>query len=423
MNSEIKERIAKIQNGEVPEGYKVTKAGVIPESWGSIKLAKLFNFKNGLNKEKEFFGQGTPIVNYTDVYKNSGLLESDIIGRVTLSENEIERYNVKSGDVFFTRTSETVQEIGYTSVILYNPIDTVFSGFILRARPYTNKLSKDFCKYAFSTYTARKEIIKKSSYTTRALTNGKFLGEVILSLPSYPEQQKIAAILSTWDKAITLQEKLIAQKKEQKRGLMQRLLAGKLRLPGFDVEWKYYKASEIFKSISDKKHLGIGRVLSSTQENGIVPRDEVDIDIKYNRDSLSSYKKVLAGQYVISLRSFQGGIEYSEYEGLLSPAYTILDKVIPINGSYYKHLFKSNDLITRLNSLIYGIRDGKQIGYKDFSTLILPYPSPEEQKRIGVVLDMAESEIEVLEKQNKAICEQKKGLMQLLLTGKVRVKV
>lgn len=212
---------------------------------------------------------------------------------------------------------------------------------------------------------------------------------ITCQLPTLPEQQKIAAILSTQDKVIELKEKLLAQKQQQKKYLMQQLLTGKKRLPGFDRKWNYVKANEIFKSIVDKSHDGKLEVLSSTQDKGIVPRSQVDIDIKYNENSLSTYKKVCEGDFVISLRSFQGGIEYSNYAGIVSPAYTVLRAIVKIDNGYYKQFFKSSNYIKRLNVAVYGIRDGKQISYDDFGQIKIPVPPIEEQREVAKVLSTA----------------------------------
>ena len=237
-----------------------------------------------------------------------------------------------------------------------------------------------------------------------------------LSLPPLPEQQKIATILSTQDKVIELKEKLLAQKQQQKKYLMQQLLTGKKRLPGFDRKWNYVKANEIFKSIVDKSHDGKLEVLSSTQDKGIVPRSQVDIDIKYNENSLSTYKKVCEGDFVISLRSFQGGIEYSNYAGIVSPAYTVLRAIVKIDSGYYKQFFKSSNYIKRLNVAVYGIRDGKQISYDDFGQIKIPVPPIEEQREVAKVLSTADHEIDLLQKSIEAEKQKKKALMQLLLT-------
>ena len=162
-------------------------------------------------------------------------------------------------------------------------------------------------------------------------------------------------------------------------------------------EWEVKKASEIFNNYSNKKHDGNLPVLSSTQNLGIIPRDSLNINIKYDKENISSYKKVDAGDYVISLRSFQGGIEYSEYDGLVSPAYTVIKNLIPISATYYKEYFKTPEFISRLNSSIYGIRDGKQIGYEDFSDLLLHNPPYIEQEKIAKIIGVCDRVIQLKE--------------------------
>lgn len=162
-------------------------------------LGELFEFKNGLNASKEQFGHGKPIVNYVNVYKKNSIVSSDLTGRVELEASTIERYRVKRGDVFFTRTSETREEVGFASVLLENIEDCVFSGFVLRARPITNVILPEFCKYCFATYTIRKQIIQSSTLTTRALTNGTSLSKVKIMIPPLEEQNRIVSILDRFD--------------------------------------------------------------------------------------------------------------------------------------------------------------------------------------------------------------------------------
>lgn len=207
-------------------------------TWEATTIGDLLEFKNGLNKGKEFFGQGTPIVNYMDVYKNRGLRAEQLRGRVTLSAEEIKRFAVHKGDVFFTRTSETPEEVGYASVMLDEVDDCVFSGFVLRGRPITDRLDIGYCQYAFMTKDVRKAIMLGCTYTTRALTNGRQLSAIEIQLPEKSEQRLIATALSDADKYISALENLIAKKRAVKQGTMQELLTGKRRLPGFDGEWK-----------------------------------------------------------------------------------------------------------------------------------------------------------------------------------------
>ncbi|HEM3077869.1 TPA: restriction endonuclease subunit S [Streptococcus suis] len=162
-------------------------------------LGELFEFKNGLNKGKGFFGRGTPIVNYTDVYKNIRLTSAVVKGTVEVSPEEQKRYNVRRGDVFFTRTSETKEEIGKTSVLLEDIDGGVFSGFVLRARPKTDSLLPEYCAHCFNSSSFRKEIVRYSTYTTRALTNGSTLAKLTIPLPPLPIQERIVQVLDNFD--------------------------------------------------------------------------------------------------------------------------------------------------------------------------------------------------------------------------------
>lgn len=215
------------------KGYKKSAIGVIPEDWLCLKIGDLLSFKNGLNKSKIFFGNGTPIVNYMDVFQHPGLYKSDILGKVTVSNDEIRIYGVRKGDVFFTRTSETVEEIGMAAVMLENIDNCVFSGFILRGRQKNSDfdLNLMFKKYCFNSESVRKQVTSTSSYTTRALTNGKLLSQVILpSPPTLTEQKAIAQVLSDIDTEIAALEKRRAKTQAIKQGMMQELLTGRTRL-------------------------------------------------------------------------------------------------------------------------------------------------------------------------------------------------
>ena len=229
----------------IKKGYKQTELGIIPQDWDARPIGDFFKFKNGLNKAKEFFGYGSPIVNYMDVYKNRGLYSTNIHGRVDVTHQEIQSFSVKKGDVFFTRTSETVEEIGITSVLLNDLKNGVFSGFILRARPTNNDLEDIYKQYCFSSERVRKQIQEKSTYTTRALTNGRVLSKVKIFYPPKSEQTAIATVLSDSDTLIEHLEKLIDKKKAIKQGSMQQLLTGKKRLPGFSGKWEVKKLGDI----------------------------------------------------------------------------------------------------------------------------------------------------------------------------------
>jgi type I restriction enzyme S subunit len=162
-------------------------------------LGELFDFKNGISKEKEFFGKGDAIINYTDVFKNSKLYEEAILGKVETNKLDIERFNCKKGDVFFTRTSETKNEIGYASVLLADMSNCVFSGFLIRGRPITNLLLPEYCAYCFASDEIRKKIISSSNMTTRVTTTGTILSKLQIPVPPIEEQARIVSILDKFD--------------------------------------------------------------------------------------------------------------------------------------------------------------------------------------------------------------------------------
>ena len=213
------------------KGYQQTELGEIPEDWELRPIGNSFEFKNGLNKEKKYFGYGTPIVNYMDVYSHVGLKKSDISGKVHVSSDEKRAYGARKGDVFFTRTSETVDEIGAACTLLDEVDDAVFSGFILRARPIDDFFDLYFKKYCFETWVVRKQIMATSSYTTRALTNGRLLSQVKIPAPAdKDEQNSIAKFLTNMDNELVAISEKLKKTKSIKQGMMQELLTGRTRL-------------------------------------------------------------------------------------------------------------------------------------------------------------------------------------------------
>ena len=213
------------------------------ENWQEFKFEDIYNVKNGLNKGKEYFGKGIQILNYMDVNKQELNSEQTIEGLVELSDKEIERYSVKPNDLFFTRTSETSDEIGLTSAYIGNSIKCVFSGFLLRARPKVD-LNSLFFAYYLRTPKQRNNIIKFSSITTRALISGGNLSKMKINLPSIDEQNKIANLFVIIDKKVKLLEKKYQEYQDFKKYLMQQIFAQKLRF-NFDEEWVEIKLRDI----------------------------------------------------------------------------------------------------------------------------------------------------------------------------------
>ena len=406
MIPEVKAKIKRIQLRSIPEGYKKTKVGVIPDMWRCYQIHECLSICNHERK---------PISE--DVRKT-------IPGPYpyygpTQAQGYIATYESKGPAVLIGEDGDHFLKYKDREMTMY--VDGKYTvnnhAHVLRG---TELCETEWFYYAYQ-HKSLFDAITRQGAGRYKLTKEALI-KLPLQCPPIEEQRKIISILTTQDKVIDLKEKLLGEKQRQKKYLMQQLLTGKKRLPGFYGAWSFPKAKEIFQSVSDKDHKGDLAVLSSTQDRGIVPRDEVDIDIKYDACSLVNYKKVSKGNFVISLRSFQGGIEYSTYTGLVSPAYTVLSSRKEISDGYYKQFFKSTNYINRLNVAVYGIRDGKQISYEDFGRLRIPYPPIKEQDAIAEVLSTADHEIDLLQQDIEQEKQKKKALMQLLLTGIVRVK-
>ncbi|MDU3190486.1 restriction endonuclease subunit S [Veillonella parvula] len=207
------------------ERYPELRFPGFTDAWEQRKLGDFYTFKNGLNKEKVYFGYGDSIVNFTDVFHNRQIYSSTLKGKVCVNKKELENYKVKEGDLFFTRTSETIDEIGFPAVVMEPMERVVFSGFVLRGRAEKyDPLVNIFKSYIFFTNNFRSEMKKKSSMTTRALTSGTALKEMYFSYPKdLEEQTKIGEILLRLDKIITLHQRKLDHLQLQKKALLQQM--------------------------------------------------------------------------------------------------------------------------------------------------------------------------------------------------------
>lgn len=204
--------------------------GEMPKHWEIKKLRFLGTCQNGISKSAEYFGKGFPFVSYGDVYKNYELpLPTNL---VESTEKDRELYSVKYGDVFFTRTSETIEEIGFTSTCLKSIENAVFAGFIIRFRPFTlNELYPNFSKYYFRSNIHRKYFVKEMNLVTRASLSQELLKKLPVILPSLEEQQQIVEYLdkkvSEIDNLIAKKESLISEMEEYKKSLIYECVTGK----------------------------------------------------------------------------------------------------------------------------------------------------------------------------------------------------
>ena len=185
--------------------------------------------------------------------------------------------------------------------------------------------------------------------------------------------------------------------------------------------WKFYKGKYVFGERSERGNTVNLQLLSPTQKFGVIPQSLYDeltsmksVKVKEDTD-LSTFKTIHAGDFCISLRSFQGGFEYSEYEGVVSPAYRVLYPKVDICAGYYKYLFKEQQFIGEMNSYCQSLRDGKNISYSDFGKTLIPYPPLSEQQAIADYLDEVCVKIDEIIVEAKESIEEYKELKQAVI--------
>ena len=192
----------------------------------------------------------------------------------------------------------------------------------------------------------------------------------------------------------------------------------KLRFPGFDKPWKVFKAEELFQNITDKNHPD-ETVLTIIQGKGTLPREQAGRNIHYDDASLSNYKKVEQGDFIIHLRSFEGGLEMANEAGIVSPAYTILRCKRPHSSLFYDAYFHTDEFINHnLSKSVEGIRDGRQISYEAFKWLGIPYCEPTEQEKISNLFAALNERIAKQRDLIEALKKYKRGAVAHILSGK-----
>ena len=389
--------------------------------WGLASVGIYYKVQGGFAfKSGEFKDSGIPIVRISNIPNDGNYVDTNNCVYYDRIPNE-KSFLIAKGDLLIAMSGATT---GKTAV--YNKDNEAY----LNQRVGLFKSTNSQNYYPFICQWVKTELFQNQLKRTLAAgaqpnISSKDIESFTLIYPtsdnSSNEQKKIADCLSSLDSYIDATKRKLEQLNEHKKGLMQRLFPAKgktipaLRFPEFqnEGEWNYENGDILYGSIVNKKHKSDLPILAITQENGAIPRDEINYRVVVEDKSIEGYKVVEIGDFIISLRSFQGGIEYSRYEGLCSPAYIVLRKRhSKICDDFYRHYFKSFQYIQELNRNLEGIRDGKMISYKQFADIKLPYPCYEEQCKIAKCLSSIDDVIQSYIEKKTALELHKNGLMQ-----------
>lgn len=230
----IYEAVTKGLNPDAPmKDSGIEWIGQIPENWDMLRLRFLGTFQNGISKAGEFFGSGYPFVSYGDVYKNE-VLPTTPSGLVESTESEQKLYSVEKGDVFFTRTSETKEEIGIVAVCKETIPNATFAGFLIRMRPTTNVVTTDFLRYYFSCGLQREYFSKEMTLVTRASLGQDLLKNMVVTIPSAEEQEAIVNYLDKQtqaiDSIIANNDVSVQKLKEYRQSIIYEAVTGKIEV-------------------------------------------------------------------------------------------------------------------------------------------------------------------------------------------------
>ena len=389
--------------------------------WQQVKFKNLLNLKEGIRRgpfgsalKKELFVQNSEYV----VYEQQNAIYDHFNTRYRISEekyHELKKFILLHGDFIMSGAGT----IGKISLVPEGIKKGVFNQALIRLRVNRNTDKEFFLQWMRSPEMQNKLTKANPASAMVNLVPMSEVKEWEVIVPSLDEQSAIGSLLRTLDELLASYKDNLANYQSLKATMLSKMFpkAGQnvpeIRLDGFEGEWEIKRADEIFKSVSEKNKAFLP-VLSASQIDGMVLRDEIGINIKYDEATLNNYKVVKPGQFVIHLRSFQGGFALSKLEGITSPAYTIIDFIDKENNlsDFWNSILTSRDFIKRLETVTYGIRDGKSISFKDFSSLKFVFPEFKEQQAIGAYFSNLDNLINSYQEKISQLVILKKKLLQ-----------
>lgn len=383
---------------------------------------------------------------YTDEWEQRKLIEVcdyvDYRGKTpTKTENGIflvTAKNVKDGFIDYETSKEYISENAYEEVMRrgkpemgdvlitteapcgnvaqVNKADIALAQRIIKYRGHIGVVDNTYLKYYLLSPEFQKILNAKSSGGTVQGIKGSILHQQKIIYPSYEEQKKIGQHMDSLDHLITLHQRKCDEVKSLKKYMLQKMFpqneqkVPEIRFEGFTEAWEQRKLGEVFKEYSEKNHTELS-ALTIIQGGGTVKREESDRNLMYDKSNLSNYKMVRKNDFIVHLRSFEGGLEKSLLDGIISPAYHTFHSDVADSRFYYPY-FRSHEFIKhKLVPHVYGIRDGRSIDIAGMKTIEIPYTSIEEQRKIGDYLESLDHLITLHQQK----CEELKKIKKFML--------
>jgi type I restriction enzyme S subunit len=391
----------------------------VPQGWRIVRLGDCCRGapEYGANAPAVEHDQSLPrYIRITDIDESGRLIRHPTVS-VRLEGNE--KHILEDGDFLFARSGATVGK-----TYLHDARDgwAVYAGYLIRFRVDPTVLLPQYLRLYTQTHDYRHWVESTLRAGAQPNINAKEYASLELPLPPLAAQRKIVQILCTWDQAIALTGRLIEAKRRRKKGLMQQLLTGRRRFREFEgQEWGEVRLGEVFRERKERgfEHLPL---LSITDDQGIIRRDELDRRDTSNLDK-SRYLRICEEDVGYNtMRMWQGRCAVSQLEGIVSPAYTVCVPNRDVDVHFVGYLFRLPSIVHLFRRYSQGlVSDVWNLKFPVFARIRVCIPTLAEQQAIAALLRACDGEIDLLNRKLALLREQKKGLMQQLLTGKVRV--
>ena len=360
------------------------------DDWEQRKLPEFVSFFNGLTYTPDDVEETGTLVLRSSNVKNGEIVDAD---NVYVNDKAVTSENVHEGDIIVVVRNGSRALIGKHAQIKASMPNTVIGAFMSGMRSEHSS----FVNALLDTSAFENEIAKNMGATINQIT-GYMFSKMEFMIPSGDEQQKIGEHFQSLDNLITLHQRKCEETKILKKYMLQKMFpqngqkVPEIRFKGFTDDWEQRKLGDVFKEYSEKNHIELP-ALTIIQGGGTVKREDSDRNLMYDKSNLSNYKMVRKDDFIVHLRSFEGGLEKASSDGIISPAYHTFHSDVADSRFYYPY-FRSHEFIKhKLVPHVYGIRDGRSIDIDGMKTIEIPYTSTEEQQKIGDYLESIDHHI------------------------------
>lgn len=320
---------------------------------------------------------------------------------VRVNKNVKEKLITKKDDLLVCARNGSARLIGKNAILHETDANQTFGAFMMVFRSDKNH----FVHQLLNTRRYSSQVSENLGARINQITSSDLSSFEFFFPKGNNEMNKISALLDLLDERIATQNKIIEDLKKLKSAIIEKLYS--------EIQGKEYSYRQLFEIINERNNrLEFSNVLSASQERGMVSREDLNLDIKFERSNINTYKIVRNGDYVIHLRSFQGGFAFSDIVGVCSPAYTIMRPKDLLEYGYLSYYFTSRQFIKSLVIVTYGIRDGRSINVDEWFDMKIVIPTKEQQRHIVRTIKVFENKIENEEMYASCLLKQKQHLLR-----------